>query len=224
MPRQARIVVPYHLHHVTQRGNYRQNIFEEDADRIYYLKLIEEYRNKYHNDIFAFCLMNNHVHFIIRPQNEKSLAGIFCRAHQRYSLYFHKKKNIKGHLWQERFYSCLLQGSHIETALRYVNRNPVRAGIVSDPWQYTWSSARAHMGEKYNLVQLADIREYIPEVSWKSFLSEKENEETLKSIRETTAKGLVLGTIEFVKELEEKLSRAFTLQPRGRPKSKRPSY
>ncbi len=102
MPRQARFVLPGHLHHVTQRGNYRQDIFQDNRDRAYYLKLIQKYALEYGNDIYAFCLMANHVHFIIKPHDNDSLAGIFCRAHQKYSYYFHKKNGVTGHLWQER--------------------------------------------------------------------------------------------------------------------------
>ena len=83
-------------------------IFEDDYDRIHYLKLFEEYKNKYGLEVLAFCLMNNHVHFIVRPLRVDSLAQTICRSHQRYAHYLHKKREVNGHLWQERFYSCLL--------------------------------------------------------------------------------------------------------------------
>jgi putative transposase len=219
MPRRTRIILPGQLYHVTQRGNYKQNIFEEEKDRAFYLRLIQEYSQKYGNDILAFCLMNNHVHFIIKPLSDDSLSGIFCRAHQRYSFYFNGKKNLKGHLWQERFYSCLLLGNHIQTAVRYVERNPVRAGMVDRPWDHMWSSARAHLGTKYNIIQLADIKEYVPiESSWEDYLMGEDHEDDLKAIREHTIKGTILGSKAAIINLEAKTGRTLLTKPRGRPK------
>ena len=94
MPRQARIVIPGELFHLTQRGNYRQRIFEDDIDRAYYLKLFEECKNKYGLELFAFCLMDNHVHFVVKPLYKDSLAQTICRCHQRYAYYFHKTKIV----------------------------------------------------------------------------------------------------------------------------------
>ncbi len=218
MPRQARFVLSGQLHHVTQRGNYRQNIFNDDEDRVCYLTLINRYAQEYHNEIYAFCLMNNHVHFIIKPKEQYSLAGIFCRAHQQYSLYLHKKKDIQGHLWQERFYSCLLQGSHIHKAIKYVERNPVRAGIVIQPWNYHWSSAKAHLGTQYNIINLSDIKKHVNVSNWKDFLSDNEDEHDIKAIQEATRKGSVFGTPDYIKNLEEKYQIRLLSKPPGRPK------
>lgn len=216
MPRQARIVVPGELFHVTQRGNYQQIIFEEDQERIGYLKLIDTYSQKYGLEVFSYCLMDNHVHFIVRPQTKQALAQTFCRAHQRYSILFHKKRNKKGHLWQERFYSCLLSGDHISAAVRYVENNPVRAKIVNNPWDYPWSSARAHLGQHFKMLRLADISEYINVKTWKEFLVDKEDDELIKKIREETNRGLVLGPRKFIECLEQKLGRNILPRPRGR--------
>lgn len=217
MPRQARIVLPGYLHHVTQRGNYRQAIFDEQRDRVYYLKLIQEYSQKYGNDIFAFCLMDNHVHFIIRPHKKDSLSGIFCRAHQRYAYYYHQKKDLTGHLWQERFYSCLLQDTHMINAMRYVERNPVRVGKVAYPWEYAWSSARSHLGIEYKIIKLADTKEFFDVSSWQEFISEEESKKDLRTLRESTQKGLVVGSKEFIAGLEKVLNRVLVPRPRGRP-------
>jgi putative transposase len=204
MPRQARLVLPGQLYHVTQRGNYKQNIFENVQDRAFYLRLIQEYSLKYGCDVFAFCLMNNHIHFIVKPKNEDSLANVFGRTNQRYGFYFNKKKDIKGHLWQERFYSCLLLGNHIQNAIRYVERNPVRAGMVTLPWDHVWSSARAHLGTVYNIIHLADIQEQVSVESWKDFLLEVEPPDVLTLIRKHTLKGKILGSDEQIRELELK--------------------
>ena len=146
MPRRARVVFEGVVHHITQRGNYRQNVFEDDSDKRKYVEFIREYSEKYGMKIYAYCLMSNHVHFIAAPVKEDSLAMTFKYSNMRYSSYFNKKNRRSGHLWQGRFYSCPLQFEHALEALRYVERNPVRARMVELPWEYEWSSAREHVG------------------------------------------------------------------------------
>lgn len=146
MPRRARVVFEGVVHHITQRGNYRQNVFEDDSDKRKYVEFIREYSEKYGMKIYAYCLMSNHVHFIAAPVKEDSLAMTFKYSNMRYSSYFNRKNRRSGHLWQGRFYSCPLQFEHALEALRYVERNPVRARMVELPWEYEWSSAREHVG------------------------------------------------------------------------------
>jgi putative transposase len=146
MPRRARVVFEGVVHHITQRGNYRQSVFEDDSDKRKYVEFIREYSEKYGMKIYAYCLMSNHVHFIAAPVKEDSLAMTFKYSNMRYSSYFNKKNKRSGHLWQGRFYSCPLQFEHALEALRYVERNPVRARMVELPWEYEWSSAREHVG------------------------------------------------------------------------------
>ena len=146
MPRRARVVFEGVVHHITQRGNYRQSVFEDDSDKRKYVEFIREYSEKYGMKIYAYCLMSNHVHFIAAPVKEDSLAMTFKYSNMRYSSYFNRKNKRSGHLWQGRFYSCPLQFEHALEALRYVERNPVRARMVELPWEYEWSSAREHVG------------------------------------------------------------------------------
>jgi len=146
MPRSARVVFEGVVHHITQRGNYRQNIFEDSADRKKYIEFVSEYSRKYQMKIYAYCLMTNHVHFLAAPLRRDSLAMTFKYANMRYSSYFNRKNRRSGHLWQGRFYSCPLHHDHALEALRYVERNPVRAKMVRLPWEYEWSSAREHVG------------------------------------------------------------------------------
>ena len=146
MPRSARVVFEGVVHHITQRGNYRQNIFEDSADRKKYIEFVSEYSRKYQMKIYAYCLMTNHVHFLAAPLRSNSLAMTFKYTNMRYSSYFNKKNRRAGHLWQARFYSCPLHHDHTLEALKYVERNPVRAKMVQFPWEYEWSSAREHVG------------------------------------------------------------------------------
>ena len=140
MPRIARIVAVGLPHHITQRGNYNQNVFLDDNDRKRYAYWIQEYSAKYGLSILSFCLMQNHVHFIVIPNRGDLLAKTLNAAHMRYSQYFNKKMRAKGHLWQGRFYSCVLDEVHLIAAARYIERNPVRANIVRKPWEWKWSA------------------------------------------------------------------------------------
>jgi len=113
MPRISRPVAVEYPHHITQRGNYQQAVFEEEDDYIQYLQWLNEYCGKYFLKIWAYCLMGNHVHFIVVPMKDNSLAKTFNTLHMRYSQYFNKKKNLRGHLWQGQFYSCILDNDSI---------------------------------------------------------------------------------------------------------------
>ncbi len=223
MPRTARIVVPDLPYHITQRGNYRQNIFEDDEDRLSYLSWIDDYSKKYKLSIFAYCLMDNHVHFIAIPRKEDSLAKVFSISHMRYSQYFNKKKNASGHLWQGRFYSCVLDEGYLLAALRYVERNPVRAGIVRKPWRWKWSSAGAHVGQGDGVINLENITSLIDTTAeeWKEYIDLDENEEKVEDIRKHTLLGRPLGTKDFIAKLSKKIGRVLNVLPRGRPKKQR---
>ncbi len=222
MPRTARIVVPNLPYHITQRGNYRQGIFQDNEDRLSYLSWINDYSKKYKLSIFAYCLMDNHVHFIVIPREEDSLAKVFSISHMRYSQYFNKKKKASGHLWQGRFYSCVLDEDYLVAALRYVERNPVRAGIVRKPWRWKWSSAGVHVGQGDGVINLENITTLIDTTAeeWKEYIDLDENEEEVENIRKHTLLGRPLGTKDFIAKLGKRIGMVLSVLPRGRPKKK----
>ena len=169
MPRIARLVAIGLPHHITQRGKDRQDVFLDDNDKVKYLSWIQEYSIQYKLSILAYCLMQNHVHFITVPQREDSLSKTFNTAHMRYSHYFNRKLKATGHLWQGRFYSCVLDEPHLILAARYIERNPVRAQIVQKPWQWKWSSAKVHINKKeQSPIMLKDLFEIIDDMSYDS--------------------------------------------------------
>lgn len=223
MPRAARIVIPGYPYHITQRGNYRQSIFKDESDREAYLSWIEEYRKKYKLSIYAYCLMNNHVHFICNPGKEDSLAKVFSIAHMRYSQYYNKKMKTKGHLWQGRFYSCILGEQHLFAAIRYVEKNPVRAKFVEKPWDWEWSTAEYHIGRRVkDRIELTDVGKILDlnNKIWKDYINTDEDSREIKEIRKCTMLGRPWGNFEFIKKLSEKIGKNLIFKPKGRPKNK----
>jgi len=134
MPRIARAVAVGLPHHVTQRGNYGQDVFLCDADREAYLAWLADYAGRFGVKILAWCLMTNHVHFVAVPRREDSLARTFNATHMRHAHRMNRKSGLTGHLWQGRFFSCALGGRHLMTCARYIEQNPVRAGLAAEPW------------------------------------------------------------------------------------------
>jgi len=210
MPRIARVIAVGMPHHVTQRGNYRQVVFRNKQDRLLYLSWMEEYSEKYSLNVIAFCLMINHVHFIVIPENENALSKVFNTVHMRYSQYFNRTNRIAGHLWQGRFYSCVLSEPHFISAVRYVERNPVRAKLTENAWDWTWSSAAYHINRKEKpLIKLSDSDKYIetPERNWQEYLSLEEEPYLINNIRKYSLSGRPLGNEVFIRKLEEKLGK-----------------
>ena len=124
MPRIARAIAVNYPHHVTQRGNYQHPVFDENNDFKQYLYWLKEYSRKYGLKIWSYCLMTNHVHFVCVPEEETSLSKTFNALHMRYSQYLNTKRGKKGHLWQGRFYSSILDERHLYAAVRYVENEP----------------------------------------------------------------------------------------------------
>ena len=145
MPRIARVVVPRHPHHIVQRGNRRQKVFFSDLDKEEYLKILKEHCQKFGVQIWSYCLMDNHVHFIAVPEEEGRLSLAFGHAHWRYTKMINRREKWRGYLWQGRFSSYVLDENYLYAAVRYVENNPVEAGLVARAEDYRWSSARARI-------------------------------------------------------------------------------
>ncbi len=220
MPRIARIVIPNYPYHITQRGNNKRNIFSEDRDKEKYLSYIDGYSENYDLSILSYCLMGNHVHFVAIPGNENSLSKTYGQAHHRYFYYYNKKMNASGHLWQGRFYSCLLDKRHLISAIRYVERNPVRAGLVGKAWEWIWSSARARTGRADAQIKLVDISAFIEidRCEWEGYLDTEESEREINAIRRNTMQGRPYGGEEFMDMMGKKLGISLRVFARGRPK------
>jgi putative transposase len=221
MPRMARIVVPDLPHHVTQRGNRREDVFFSDEDRRRYLLLLLEYSQKHALEIWAYCLMTNHVHLVAVPRAADSLAATLKPVDMRYAQHVNRRLHATGHVWQGRYYSCPLDDEHLWEAVRYVERNPVRARLATRAEKYPWSSAAAHCGRRKDPLLAGDLETRGVVRDWPAWLRVPDDREVLKVLRMRTRTGRPAGDAAFVARLEELSGRFLSPRKGGRPK-KRP--
>ena len=213
MGRNARCVAAGVAYHITQRGTNREQVFFSNSDRRHYLELLRDNLPDSGVRVLAYCLMTNHVHLVAVPNAGDSLAVLFRRVHGRYAQYLNVRRKRTGHLWQNRYFSCpLASGSgHLERALRYVECNPVRAGIVARPEEYRWSSAAAHLGaaDHSGILDLDFWRQDGGVERWSSLLATPEEMVSLRLLRRCTYAGRPFGDEEFIKALEERFDRTW---------------
>lgn len=216
MARMARAVAPYLPHHIIQRGNRRQRTFFCLDDYRLYVHLMAQCCNRCGVQIWAYCLMPNHVHLIAVPESADGLRRAIAEAHRRYSTEINRREEWTGHLWQGRFASYVMDDRYTLAAARYVELNPVRAGLVQRAEEYPWSSARAHLaGRDDRLARVAPLLERTGQ--WKSFLGQGDDAEELRSLREHESTGRPLGNDAFVNGLEWMLGRVLKANHPGRP-------
>ena len=220
MARIARVVAPEYPHHITQRGNRRQDTFFCDDDYRLYMQLMAESCSIFGVAIWAYCLMPNHVHFIAVPQTENSLKLAIGDAHRRYTRHVNFRENWRGHLWQGRFASYLMDEKYLLAAARYIELNPVRAKLVADAAEYPWSSARAHIrGIDDGFVAVAPLLTLVDD--WQSFLTGGLSEDEYETMRKHERSGRPLGNKIFIDEMEGKLGKILTPKKGGRPKKEK---
>lgn len=141
MPTTKRLIADNSIYHVVQRGNNKQKIFQENEDFERFLSTTRRYIIKHKVEVYHYCLMINHVHFLVKIPKRENLAKLTQSVFQSYGLYYKKKYNYSGHLYQGRYLSKLInKDSYLLECGRYIERNPLRAGIVSHLSAYKWSS------------------------------------------------------------------------------------
>jgi len=219
MPRLARLVVPGLPHHVTQRGNNRSAVFLADSDYEAYLAFLKEETRRFGLRVLGYCLMPNHIHLVAVPERELALALAVGRTHWKYAQRLNRVHGRSGHLWQSRFYSCPLDRPHGWLALRYVERNPVRAGLARQAWEYRWSSAAAHVGapDVSGALDLGTWREYAGAAEWKETLGGPGDERKVCLLRERTRTGWALAGQSLLERLAGEVGRKMQPLPVGRP-------
>ena len=220
MARIARIVSPGMPHHVTQRGNRRQQTFFNNDDYRLYQALMSEWCKEYGVDIWAYCLMPNHVHLIAALKTKDSFKSAIGEAHRRYTRMVNFREGWRGHLWQGRFSSFVLDENYLLACTRYVELNPVRASLVKNPEDWQWSSASAHIkGKSDVLVNVTPLLRIIRN-NWHDFLSKYPNEADIELLRKHERTGRPLGEQTFLENLESLLNRPLKPKKAGRKKKK----
>jgi putative transposase len=183
-----------------------------------YCKLLARYKTEAAVTIWAYCLMPNHVHLIVVPERTDSLARLFSQVHRRYTRYINAREDWRGHLWQERFHSFVMDENHLIKAVRYTELNPVRAGMCRQARDWPWSSARAHLLAKDNgIVSVEPMRRRVS--NWASYLSVEGNTDDLELIRRHGRTGRPAGSDAFVEKLEGLTGKDLK---KGKPGPKRP--
>lgn len=215
MARNPRLTVPGHPHHVTQRGNRCQPTFFSDHDYRLYMHYLSEACRLFGVDVWAYCLMPNHVHLVMVPSTEFALTKAVADTHERYTKAINHRFAWQGHLWQGRFFSVVMDELHLAAAVRYVELNPVRAGLTTSALDYPWSSARAHAsGQNDGLVNVAPMISRVGD--WQDYLGDEQEVSQIELLRLHTRTGRPLGNACFTSELETMIGRALAPKRRGR--------
>jgi putative transposase len=213
MARIARLVVPLYPHHVTQRGNRRQKTFFSADDYRYYIDLLAEAKVRAGVEIWAYCLMPNHVHLVVVPEFKHSLARLFGDAHRRYTRRVNFREGWRGHLWQERFHSFVMDENYLLATVRYAELNPVRARLCDRPEQWRWSSVHAHLNETDDgLVTVNPMLDRV--LDWPGYLAQGTDDTELDMIRRHARTGRPIEDHSFLSELESITGRRLR---RGKP-------
>lgn len=214
MARLSRVVVPFAPHHVTQRGNRRQPVFFGDDDYRDYRDLVAAFARKAGTEIWAYCLMPNHVHLIMTPRTPTGLHGVLAEAHRRYTRAVNARHGWTGFLWQGRFSFAPMDEAHLAAALRYVSLNPVRARLVARAQDWPWSSARAHLaGRDDELVRVAPLIERLGDM--REVLALDASDEEARRLRRAETTGRPLGDAAFLAALEAALGRTLAKRKPG---------
>jgi putative transposase len=221
MPRTARIIVPGLPHHVTARGNRREPIFFRDGDQDTYRGVLAEHLRQEAVEVWAYCFMPNHVHLILCPSTEDGLGRALGGAHRRWSHWINARAGWRGHLFDGRYASVVMDDAHLMAAVRYVSLNPVRARLASRAQDWPWSSVGAHLrGRDDGLVRVGPVLDRVNDFS--ELIETDPDDRGFASIRAAETTGRPLGTADFVTGLERRLGRRIARQKPGRKPSVQP--
>ena len=215
MPRFARVMVEGWPFHLTHRGNHRKQVFRTDDDCRAYLRLLDRFAKKFGMSIWAYCLMGNHVHLIAVGEQSGSISKALGNTHRACSRSRNREAGVTGHLWANRFFSTALDEPHLWAAVRYVELNPVRAGLVREATDYPWSSARDHSGLRENPLLDPERPFPGPVGDWAAWLRTGLEEQTAALLRANTSTGRPTGNDGSVRELEVRLGRRLRPRKRG---------
>jgi putative transposase len=214
MARLARVVIPGHPHHVTQRGNGRAQTFFGDDDYALYRDLLAAHCRAAGVEVWAWCLMPNHVHLILVPSDADGLRRALARVHRSYAGTIQARRKRTGHFWQGRFGAVAMDEQHLAAALRYVSLNPVRARLAERAQDWRWSSTRAHLrGRDDGVTALAPVQDRFPDFA--DLLACEPEADLFAALRAAESIGRPLGDERFLTRLERKMGRVLKPGKRG---------
>ena len=228
MPRRARLSIAGIPWHIIQRGNNRSVCFHAEDDFQFYLHYLQEFATKFGCAIHAYVLMTNHVHLLLTPQRPDSASLLMKHLGQRYVQYINRTYKRSGTLWEGRFRSCLAQSEdYVLACYRYIELNPVRAGMVNQPQDYRWSSYHANgLGKLSNLIVPHDEYQRLALdqngrlEAYRGLFKAHLDEEVVGQIRNATNGNFALGNERFQREIESALWRRARRGQAGRPASR----
>lgn len=229
MPRQARLVLANTAHHIVQRGHNRETVFVERQDYVYYLETLKEWKQELNVAVYGYCLMTNHVHLILNPNDEPdNLGRLMKRLAGRQTRYVNHQENRSGSLWEGRYKSSPIEtDSYLLACLRYVERNPIKAGMVKELTDYEWSSYPQHAGFETDC-WIDDDEAYLGlghskeerMQNYRNYLNQPNLVSESKTIANALQRNQLTGTSRFVDEIEKRLGYRIEQRGPGRPRRK----
>jgi putative transposase len=219
MARIARITGAGYPHHIVERGNNRERIFANPIDYEKYLSFLSKYAEEREVAVLAYCLMPNHIHLLVRPSGEETLAKMMQGVTLCYSKYFNRENGRTGRLWECRYYSTVIDGDrYLWTVTKYIENNPVRAGMVKKPEDYPYSSAKAHILREKDPILKEPLFDKDELDEYTRFVKSGEDKRILEEIRKQTRSGKPLGDPEFLQTLSERIGCSLSFRLKGRPR------
>jgi putative transposase len=225
MPRPLRPIDDDLIYHVINRGNNRQQVFDGEGDYFAFLKAIADLKERKPFYLYGYCLMNNHIHLLIRPK-EVPISRIVQSLLVSHTQRYHRFHESSGHVWQGRFKSPVIQDDeHLLTVLRYIEANPVRAKLVKQAGAYRWSSFACHgLGRSDPLLDSTPAYELLGKTAatrqrrWTAYIHQTPDADELSAIRRSNETGLPYGENSWVTHLSKRLKLDLLIRPRGRPR------
>ena len=209
MPRRARLIIAGMPCHIIQRGHNRSACFGSKADYRLYLTILEEQADAHECEVHAYVLMTNHIHLLVTPKSSNGVSSMMRFLNQQYVRYYNRRYDRTGSLWEGRFKSCITQtDSYLLACYRYIEMNPVRAGMVDHPAKYPWSSYAYNAGRKYSSL-ITPHESFLAlgnssssrRANYKRLVDEYLDDDTIYRIRTATNKNSVFGSQLFEKEI-----------------------
>jgi putative transposase len=222
MARRARLIIPGVPLHVVQRANPGKTLFYTDEDRRRYLDFLGKYAAKQRLEIWAYCLMPDHVHLVAVPETDWSLSAVLAAIQLQHSKYIHRKHRRRGELWYDRFCSCPMDWPHTWEAVRFVETNPRRTGRTVRPERYMWSSAGGHAGLREDPLLSGNLEKRGKVKNWAKWLGKGEDEAMVATIRRCTLTGRPAGGPAFIARLEKIIGPLPKPGKVGRPRKVQP--